>query len=98
MNQERLMRIVLAPVISEKSTTAAVFNQYTFKVDRSADKSEIKQAVELLFDVNVAAVHVCNVKGKNKRFGQRFGRRSDWKKAYVTLLPGQTIEMMAGAE
>lgn len=97
MNQERLMKVLLAPHISEKSSMAAeANNQYVFRVVNDASKPEIKAAVELLFNVGVEAVRVSTVKGKVKRFGQRFGRRSDWKKAYVTLKSGQEISFMGG--
>lgn len=97
MNQERLMKVLLAPHISEKSSMAAeANNQYVFRVVNDASKPEIKAAVELLFNVGVEAVRVSTVKGKVKRFGQRFGRRSDWKKAYVTLKSGQEINFMGG--
>lgn len=98
MNQERLMKVLLSPHVSEKSAIAAdQNNQYVFKVTRDASKPEIKAAVELLFKVEVDGVTVTNVKGKTKRFGQMQGRRSDWKKAYVTLKSGQEIDFM-GAE
>lgn len=97
MNQERLMKVLLAPHISEKSSVAAeANNQYVFRVVSDASKPEIKAAVELLFNVGVEAVRVSTVKGKVKRFGQRIGRRSDWKKAYVTLKSGQEISFMGG--
>ena len=97
MNEERLMQVLLSPHISEKTTTAAdALNQHVFKVTTDATKSEIKQAVEKLFNVKVAKVQVVNVKGKSKRFGQRLGKRSDWRKAYVALEAGQDIEF-AGA-
>lgn len=95
MNQERLMKVLVAPHVSEKSTRVADKNrQYVFKVLPDANKHEIRGAVELMFNVKVAGVQVTNVKGKNKRFGQMFGRRSDWKKAYVTLQPGNEIDFM----
>ncbi len=97
MSQERLMKVLLAPHISEKGTILGdSANQYIFKVATDADKQEIKGAVELLFNVQVAQVRVVNVKGKNKRFGARLGRRSDWKKAYVTLQPDQEISFAGG--
>ncbi|MCK5335069.1 MAG: 50S ribosomal protein L23 [Gammaproteobacteria bacterium] len=97
MNEERLMQVLLSPHISEKTTAAAdALNQHTFRVTTDATKSEIKQAVEKMFNVKVAKVQVVNVKGKSKRFGQRLGRRSDWRKAYVALEAGQDIEF-AGA-
>lgn len=97
MNQERLLQVVLAPHISEKSTLVAdESRQHVFKVLPDATKTEIKQAVEQLFEVKVAQVRVMNVKGKTKRFGQRDGKRSDWRKAYVTLAEGQDIDF-AGA-
>jgi len=93
MKKERLMKVLLAPHISEKSTVVADANQqFVFKVVPDANKLEIKRAVELMFDVKVDAVQVSNVKGKSKRFGQTFGRRADWKKAYVKLQPGQDID------
>jgi len=99
MNEERLMKVLLAPLISEKSSIAAEqSNQYVFKVTTDATKPEIKQAVELLFDVKVDAVKVANMKGKTKRFGQKMGRRSDWKKAYISLQAGQEIDLLSGAE
>ena len=97
MNQERILQVLLAPHISEKSTLVADANgQHVFKVLPTATKTEIKQAVEQLFEVKVAQVRVVNVKGKTKRFGQREGKRSDWRKAYVTLASGQDIDF-AGA-
>ena len=96
MKQERLMKILLAPHISEK-TIAAADNVVVFKVARDASKPEIKSAVELMFSVKVQAVNVVNVKGKAKRVGAIRGRRSDWKKAYVTLEAGQQIDFL-GAE
>ncbi len=99
MNQERLINVLLAPVVSEKSTVAAeTDNQYVFKVVPDASKPEIKGAVESLFNVQVEQVRVSNVKGKQKRFGARQGRRSGWKKAYVTLKADQEIDFMGGAE
>ena len=98
MNKERLMQVLLSPVVSEKSTTAAdAANQHVFKVLRNANKQEIAAAVELLFEVKVAAVRTVNVKGKQKRFGRSLGKRSDWKKAYVALQAGYDIELGAGA-
>jgi len=96
MNKIDLMRIVEAPVISEKSTTVAEnSNSVVFKVKSSANKLQIKRAVELLFKVEVESVQVLNVKGKQKRFGKFVGRRSDWKKAYVKLKPGFDIDFAA---
>lgn len=95
MNQERLMKILLAPHVSEKSNRVAEqHNQVVFKVARDATKPEIKGAVELLFNVKVKGVTVVNVKGKRKRFGAMFGRRSDWKKAYVALEAGHEIDFL----
>jgi len=98
MNQERLMTVLLGPVVSEKSARVSEQgNQFVFRVRRDATKPEIKAAVELLFEVKVDAVQVVNTQGKVKRFGARLGRRSDVKKAYVRLAAGQTIDF-AGAE
>ena len=82
MNQERLMQVILAPVVSEKSTLVADKNeQVVFKVVTDATKPEVKAAVELLFNVKVDSVNILNVKGKVKRFGRFTGRRKEWKKA-----------------
>jgi large subunit ribosomal protein L23 len=98
MNKARLMEIILAPIVSEKSVNAADSgNQFAFKVATDSTKPEIAAAVELLFEVNVDKVQVLNVKGKTKRFGQRMGKRADWKKAYVRLQEGQDINFAEGA-
>ncbi len=98
MNQERLMKVLLAPVVSEKSSRVAdASRQFVFKVLPDATKPEIRAAVEQLFDVKVTGVQVVNNKGKIKRFGQTLGKRSDSRKAYVTLAEGQDIDFM-GAE
>ena len=94
MNKERLMTVLLEPHVSEKATAAAEGNQVVFKVRTDADKAEIRQAVELMFEVKVEGVQVINCKGKSKRFGRNMGRRSDWKKAYVRLAEGQTIDFI----
>lgn len=92
--EERLLQVILAPVVSEKSTRIAEKNeQVIFKVATTATKPEIKAAVELLFKVQVESVQVLNVKGKAKRFGRFNGRRSDTKKAFVCLKPGQEINL-----
>ena len=96
MNQERLLQILLAPHVSEKTNRLAErHNQVVFKVLRDATKPEITGAVELLFNVKVDGVQMLNVKGKAKRFGRFTGRRSDWKKAYVSLVEGQEIDLTA---
>lgn len=93
MNPERLMMVVREPHTSEKSTVLAdKFKQFTFKVMKNATKSEIKAAVEHLFNIKVKNVSVINVKGKVKRFKQTSGKRSDWKKAFVTLYADQDID------
>jgi large subunit ribosomal protein L23 len=98
MNNERLMKVLLSPVVSEKSSVVADANrQYTFRVSTDATKREITKAVEKLFEVEVERVQVVNCKGKTKRFGQLNGKRSDWKKAYVRLKPGNDIDFAAGA-
>jgi large subunit ribosomal protein L23 len=89
-----LANILYAPIISEKSSNAADHsNQFVFKVKKSATKLQIKHAVELMFKVEVDSVRVLNVKGKIKRFGRSLGKRSDWKKAYVKLQSGHSIEL-----
>jgi large subunit ribosomal protein L23 len=93
LNTERLMTVILAPVISEKSTMIADKNeQVAFRVIQDATKQEVKAAVELLFKVEVESVNVLNVKGKSKRFGKFMGRRSNVRKAYVCLKAGQQID------
>ncbi len=92
MNQERIYQVLLAPHVSEKATRVGdQHNQYVFRVLPDATKQEIKSAVEKLFSVQVLGVNTLNVLGKNKRFGARLGRRSDWKKAYVTLKEGAEL-------
>jgi large subunit ribosomal protein L23 len=96
-SSERLMTVLLAPVVSEKSTFIAdKHEQVVFRVLQDATKPEIKAAVELMFSkkdkpIEVTAVQIVNVGGKKKRFGARHGRRSNWKKAYVCLKAGQEI-------
>ena len=98
MNQERIMKILVSPIVSEKSTRVAEQNrQFVFKVVKDASKPEGRKAVELMFDVKVDAVQIANVKGKVKRFGGALGKRADWKKAFVTLAEGHDINFM-GAE
>ena len=97
MNNERLMKVLLGGVLSEKSANAGGSNQVVFRVATDATKPEIRRAVELMFDVNVEDVHVLNVKGKSKRFGQMQGKRSAWRKAYVRLKEGDSIDFMPSA-
>ena len=93
MNQERMYQVLLVPHVSEKSTLLAdENNQHVFKVATDASRIEVKQAVEELFKVKVEKVRILNVKGKNKRFGGRMGKRSDMRKAYVTLKPDNDID------
>jgi len=93
---DRLMNVVLAPVVSEKSTLVADKNrQYVFRVADSATKPQVKAAIELLFKTKVQSVTVLNVKGKEKRFGRFMGRRRSWKTAYVRLAAGQEINFAA---
>lgn len=93
--RERLLDVLLEPRITEKATRIGERNnQFIFKVARDASKPEIKEAVEQLFEVQVSAVQVLNMKGKRKRFGISEGRRDNWKKAYVTLKAGFDIDFM----
>ena len=95
MNQEQIMKVLIAPIVSEKSTRLAdEHRQFVFKVVTDASKPDVRKAVELMFDVKVEAVQIANVRGKTKRFGQSIGRRSDWKKAFVTLAEGHDINFM----
>lgn len=96
-NQERLLQVLVAPQISEKATYIADKNeQVVFIVTPDATKPEVKAAVELLFKVEVKSVQIANLKGKVKRFGRSMGRRSDVKKAFVCLKPGQEINFAEG--
>ena len=98
MNKERLMQVLVGPVISEKSTIVAdQSNQVVFKVIPDATKPEIKKAVEMMFEVQVENVRVVNVKGKEKRFGKLMGRRNGVRKAYIRLAEGSEIDFGAGA-
>lgn len=95
LDQERLMTVVLGPHVSEKTTALAdKHNQVVFRVRRDSNKIDIRRAVELLFDVTVEQVRVVNCRGKIKKFGQEYGRRKDWKKAYITLAEGDDIDFM----
>jgi len=96
MTAERHFDTILSPVITEKSTRTSEFNQVTFKVAIDATKPQIKSAVEALFKVKVDKVNTMRVKGKVKRFRGQLGRRSDWKKAVVTLSEGQSIDVTTG--
>lgn len=97
MNKNRLYQVLLAPRVTEKSTRVGeTSNQYIFRVVKDANKSEVRNAVEMLFDVSVESVRIVNVKGKNKSFRMRPGRRSDWKKAYVRVQDGQVIDLLGG--
>ena len=98
LHQERLLTVIRGPHMSEKAHIAAESNQVVLKVRTDATKKEVAQAVELLFEVKVEAVQVVNVKGKTKRFQQAKGRRPNWKKAYVKLADGTSIEELFGTE
>jgi large subunit ribosomal protein L23 len=92
MNTQRLANIIVSPRISEKATTRAdLDNQHVFSVLKDATKPEVKKAVELMFDVKVKSVRLMNVQGKLTRIGRTFGKRKDWKKAYVRLQEGFDI-------
>jgi len=96
-NPERLMQVLIAPQVSEKTTfVGEKNNQFVFRVLQDATKPEIKAAVELMFKVQVNQVQTANIKGKEKRFGRFIGRRRSWKKAFVSLKPGQEINFAAG--
>ena len=93
MNQERLMKVLVGPIVSEKSTMIGEkHNQYSFVGVPDATKSEVKAAVELLFKVQVSSVQIQNLKGKQKRFGRFMGKRNDVRKAYVSLAKDQEIK------
>lgn len=98
MNQEYLMQVLQAPHVSEKTTAsiATADNQHVFKVLKNASKADVKKAVELMFSVKVSSVRLLTVKAKTKRFNQGVGHRKDWKKAYVRLEQGHTINLEGG--
>ena len=99
MNREQLMSVLIAPHVTEKTSLAMQnHNQYTFRVRREASKTDIRKAIELMFDVKVTGVQVVNEPGKVRRFGRTVGRTQDWKKAYVSLSAGQTIDYEARAK
>jgi len=93
MIEDKLMKIILAPCVSEKSTRVQADRQYVFRVSEKAKKGEIAKAVKLLFDVDVDVVRVCRVKGKKRVFKNVVGKKKDWKKAYVTVKEGQAINL-----
>jgi large subunit ribosomal protein L23 len=96
VNKEQLMNVLIAPHVTEKTSLAMQNNnQYTFRVRRNATKPDIKAAVELMFEVKVSGVQVVNEPGKTRRFGKIQGRTQDWKKAYVSLVKGQSIDYEA---
>ncbi len=96
ISRERMYNIILAPVITEKSTIGSEHNHVTFKVAKDATKPEVKAAIEALFGVKVKSVNTLNQKGKIKRFRGRLGKRSDVKKAIITLEEGQTLDVTTG--
>ena len=94
MSTEKILGVLRAPHISEKTARLQESSQYVFEVASDATKADVKAAIEQMFSVNVQTVNVLNVKGKAKSFRQRAGRRSGWRKAYVRLADGQTIDVM----
>jgi len=96
LSAERVYQVILAPVVTEKASRLNETSQVTFRVTLDSTKPEIRAAVEKLFNVKVEAVNTLVMKGKAKRFRGRKGQRSDWKKAVVTLQPGQTIDLTTG--
>src|SRR5438270_7562922 len=91
-------QVIIRPVVSEKTFALAEAGKYTFRVHDRAHKTEIRQAIEQLFDVNVVEVRTASVKSKPKRRGHTSGRSREWKKAMVQVRPGQTIPIFAGLE
>ncbi|WP_250656537.1 50S ribosomal protein L23 [Alkalimarinus coralli] len=94
MNEERIYKVLLGPLVSEKASLAAESGQVVFRVATDSTKAEIKKAVETLFEVKVEGVQVSNLKGKTKRTVRGLGKRKDTKKAYVRLAEGQDIDFM----
>lgn len=89
-------QIIVRPLITEKNTNLMSLNKYSFEVDRNANKIQIRNAIETIFNVRVTAVHTMNVRGKKRRRGRDFGYSADWKKAIVTLAVGDRIELFEG--
>ena len=89
-------QVIIRPLITEKNTNLMPLGKYCFEVDRSANKVQIKAAVEEIFNVKVTQVHTMNVRGKQRRRGMRYGYTADWKKAIVTLAEGDRIELLEG--
>lgn len=99
LTKEQLMNVLVAPHMSEKSArVSATGNQFVFRVRTDATRNDVKHAVEFMFDVKVDGVQVMNQPGKKRRFGGIQGRRSGFKKAYVRLAAGQTIDFGTGAK
>ena len=99
MNQERVFKVLVGPHISEKASVLADGkSQFVFKVAVDATKLEIKKAVESLFSVKVDEVRTVNVQGKTKRTARGLGKRNDWKKAVISLQPGQDLDFTSSAE
>jgi len=95
IKNSQTLNAILAPQITEKATFIAdKYNQVAFKVRKNATKDQVKQAIELMFKVEVTAVNLLNMKGKTKRRGNNYGKRADWKKAYVSLKPGHEINFV----
>ena len=92
-NREKIYHVIYGPHVTEKAVSGSEANIHVFKVSVGSTKSEIKKAVEALFEVKVSDVRSVNVKGKIKNFGKRQGRRQDWKKAYVRLAEGQSLDV-----
>lgn len=92
-----LYEVLKRPILTEKSNYQAdALHRYTFEVDRRANKHQVREAVETIFKVSVLDVNMMTVRGKQRRLGRRIGRTSDWKKAIVTLAPGQSISFFEG--
>jgi large subunit ribosomal protein L23 len=99
LGKEGLMNVLLAPHVTEKTSLGLQErNQYAFRVRRDATRTDVRRAVELMFEVKVEGVQVLNESGKKRRFGNRAGRTQDWKKAYVRLAAGQSIDYEAQAQ
>ncbi|MDR1057568.1 MAG: 50S ribosomal protein L23 [Coxiellaceae bacterium] len=93
MNVERLTKVIIAPCVSEKSAKVQMDRQYIFRVNKKATKNEVASAMRLLFSVDIEAVRICNVKGEKRSFKNIIGYLPNWKKAYVTVKEGQTINL-----
>ena len=96
ISKEKAYNVILKPIVTEKSTILSENNQIVFLVNINSNKIEIKKSIELIYGVNVSSVNVIRIKGKTKVFKSKVGKRSDYKKAIISLPKGQSIDLSLG--